>query len=241
MLNALLTLFRATFAEAGQQVTDDNAFLTVAQQVRDITAAIAASKRALALIIVQDKVEAARHAAVVADIADLEIRAMSALQGGREELAAQAAEAIASLDAERLAIKENCSATAKEIADLRAAIHDAGARLANIERLRRIAAASEAVRRLKARSNASGLSVLAEAEANLQRLRKRQIEQADVDKVLDAIEADSSPQAIAARLEAEGFGPRTKMSGADVLARLRRQADEQAPTNIPLPAFHPMP
>ena len=151
------------------------------------------------------------------------------------------ASAIASLEAERLTIEENRSTAAKEVANLQAAIRDAGARLANIERLRRIAAASEAVQRLKARSNASGLSVLAEAEANLRRLRKRQVEQADVDKVLDAIEVESSSQAVAGRLEAEGFGPHTKVSGADVLARLRRQADEQAPTAVPLPAFHPLP
>ncbi len=240
MLSALLMIFQATFAEAEQRAMDDNLILAVGQQIRDITAAIAASKRALALLIVQDKAEAARHAAILADIADLETRAMSALQGGRDDLAAQAAEAIASLEAERLAIEEDRSATAKEVADLRAAIHDAGARLANIERLRRIGAASEAVRRLKARSKASGLSVLGEAEANLRQLRKRQIEQADVDKVLDAIEAETSPRAVAGRLAAEGFGLPTKISGAEVLTRLRRQAGE-APTAVPLPAFHPLP
>ena len=237
MFKALLTVFRGTAAEAGQQVIDDNLLTAVGQQIRDVTCAIAATKRALALSIVHDKGEAARRAVILATIAELETRAVAALRGGREDLAAHAADAIAGLEAEQAAIEEHRRTTAKQIDDLRFTLRDAGFRLANIERMRRIAIASEAARRLKARSNTSGLSVLAEAEANLQRLRTREIEEADVERTLDAIEAEDSPACVSARLEAEGFGPQTKTGAADVLVRLRRKAEEEAPAPSPLLAF----
>ena len=111
---------------------------------------------------------------------------------------------------------------------LRHAVPDASRRLAALERGRRIAQAAEAVRRLKTGhtgATSAQTSALTDAEATLKRLRERQAEAA-----LDAI--DEAADAIAEKLEAEGFGPRTKPTAFAVLERLRRKAAASTATAV---------
>jgi len=107
----------------------------------------------------------------------------------------------------------------------------AGQRLAELERGRRIAQAAESVRRLKTNVGVfggAGTSSLAEAEATLRRLRERQAEDAAADAALDSLDAAAAPAAVAERLADAGFGKRTRPTADDVLARLRRQAPPPA-------------
>jgi hypothetical protein len=62
-------------------------------------AAVERAKRTLALAIAQDQQEGRRLDATNARIADLEVRATAALEGCREDLATEAAESIAALEA----------------------------------------------------------------------------------------------------------------------------------------------
>ena len=231
MLKILMTLMRGAAAAAEEEVADRHALLILDQQIRDVAANVDRSKRALALAIAQDEAEGKRLEKVATRIADLEQRAVAALEGGREDLAAEAADAIAALEADRAAIGEARSSFASEIARLKHAVRDAGRRLAELERGRRVAQAAEAVRRLKAgrlRPGSSSAAALSDAEATLARLRGKQAEDAAADAALGSLETEAS--SVADRLEAEGFGPRTKPSGAEVLDRLKRKARAAAPT-----------
>jgi phage shock protein A len=226
MFKTLFTLMRGVAASAEEEFADRSALLILTQQIRDAAAAIDHGKRALALAIAQDEAEGKRLEATLKRIADLEERAVAALGGGREDLAGEAAEAIAVLEADRDALREARAAFAGEIAKLKASVAQAGQRLAELERGRRIALAAESVRRLKTNVGRSGVgaSSLAEAEATLKRLRERQAEDAAASAALDSLDADAAPAAVAERLESAGFGKRTRPTAADVLARLRRQA-----------------
>lgn len=156
---------------------------------------------------------------------------MAALGGGRDDLAGEAAEAIAVLEADRDALREARAAFAGEITKLKASMAQAGQRLAELERGRRIAQAAESVRRLKTNVGVfggAGTSSLAEAEATLRRLRERQAEDAAADAALDSLDAAAAPAAVAERLADAGFGKRTRPTADDVLARLRRQAPPPA-------------
>jgi phage shock protein A len=146
------------------------------QQIRDAAAAVERGKRALAVAIAHDESEAKRLEATSARIADLEERAVAALAGGREDLASEAAESIAVMEVDRDAVRDGRAAFAREIAHLKKTTTDAGRRLADLERGRRIAQAAEAVRRLKSRGPAEvgGAAALSDAEATLRRLRERQ-------------------------------------------------------------------
>jgi phage shock protein A len=231
MFKTIVTLVRGAAFRAEEEFADRSALLILDQQIRDAAAAIERAKRALAIAIAQDEAEGKRLETTLARIADLEERAVAALGGGREELATEAAEAIAVMEADRDAIREARATFAREIATLKATVRRSGQRLTELERGRRIAQAAESVRRLKTGgAGPSGSAALADAEATLRRLRERQFEDAAAETAYEGLEADPNPAGVAERLEAAGFGKRTRPSGADVLARLKQK------TGVPAPA-----
>ncbi|WP_244482171.1 PspA/IM30 family protein, partial [Bradyrhizobium pachyrhizi] len=151
-------------------------------------------------------------------------RASAALEGGREDLAREAAQAIANLEAERDAAMTARALFASEITRLKRHVGNAEARIAELDRGRRLARASEAVRSLR-RSGIEAArpyeSTLPEAEATLKRLRERQMEIQAADEALIEIDAAAGPLATAEKLAEQGFGPRMKSTADDVLARLK--------------------
>src|SRR3954452_23941955 len=100
MLKTIMTLVRGATFRAEEEFTDRSALLILDQQVRDSASAIERSKRALAIAIAQDEAEGKRLETTLRGIADLEERATAALAGGREDLAGEAAEAIALMEAD---------------------------------------------------------------------------------------------------------------------------------------------
>jgi phage shock protein A len=223
MLKTIVTLFRGAAFRAEEEFADRSALLILDQQIRDSAAGIERAKRALAVAIAQDEGEGKRLESTLARIADLEERAVAALGGGNDELATEAAETIAVMEADRDAIREARATFAREIAGLKAAVRRSGQRLAELERGRRIAMAAESVRRLKTGGIAgpAGNAALADAESTLRRLRERQAEDAAAETAYETF--DSNPVGIAEKLEAAGFGKRTRPTAADVLARLKQK------------------
>jgi phage shock protein A len=224
MIKTVLTLFRGSVAAAGEELEDRTALLILDQQMRDAAAAVDRSKRTLALAIASDQQEGRRLEATNTRIADLEVRATAALEGGRDDLAREAAQAIAGLEAERDAAMTARTLFAAEITRLKRHVASAEARINELDRGRRIARASEAVRSLR-RSGIEAArpyeSTLPEAEATLKRLRDRQTEAQAADEALIEIDAASAPLATAEKLAEQGFGPRLKSTADDVLARLK--------------------
>jgi len=227
MLKTIVTLIRGATFRAEEEFVDRSALLILDQQIRDSAAGIERAKRALAVAIAQDEAEGKRLETTLTRIADLEERAVAALNGGSEELAAEAAEAIAVMEADRDAICEARATFAREIRSLKATVRRSASRLAELERGRRIAAAAESVRRLKAGSGlmaGGGANALADAEQSLRRLRQRQSEEAAATDAYEALESEPNPAGIAEKLEAAGFGKRTRPTAASVLERLRQNA-----------------
>jgi len=226
MFKTLFTLVRGAAAAAEGEMLDRSALLILDQQIRDAASALERGKRALAVAIAHDEAEGKRLEATLARIADLEERAVAALAGGREDLASEAAESIAMMEADRDAVREERLTFAREIVHLKRTTADAGRRLAELERGRRIAQAAEAVRRLKTRGPArlGGAAALADAEATLRRLRERQVEDAAIDATTDSLDAGAAVDSIATRLDAAGFGKRTRPTATDVLDRLHKRA-----------------
>jgi phage shock protein A len=236
MFKTVLTLFRGSVAAAGEELEGRNALLILDQQMRDAAAAVDRAKRTLALAIAQDQQEGRRLDATNARIADLEIRATAALDGGREDLAREAAEHIAALEADRDAAMTARALFASEITRLKRHVSSAEARITELDRGRRIARASEAVRALR-RSGIEAArpyeSTLPEAENTLKRLRERQLEAQAADQALTEIDAASGPLATAEKLAEQGFGPRLKSTADDVLARLNAKRTQPAGTTGP--------
>jgi phage shock protein A len=231
MFKTILTLFRGSVAAAGEELEGRNALLILDQQMRDAAAAVERAKRMLALAIAQDLQEGRRLDASKARIADLEIRATAALDGGREDLAREAAEQIAALEADRDAAMTARALFASEIARLKRHVANAEARITELDRGRRVARASEAVRALRRGGIEAARpyeSTLPEAENTLKRLRERQLEAQAADQALTEIDAANGPLATAEKLAEQGFGPRLKPTADDVLARLNAKRTQPA-------------
>jgi phage shock protein A len=227
MLKTLVTLVRGRVVAIGEDVADQNALTILDQQMRDAVGALDRAKKALAIAIAQESQEGQRLDATRARIEDLEARTVAAIAAGHDNLAAEAAEAIATLEAERDASLTARALFAGEIAKLRNHVLQQQMRLSQLERGRRIARAGEAVRvarrgRIEAAPIFEG--TLAEAEATLSRLREHQVEADAAEAAFDALDVASGPIAVAEKLSAEGFGPRLKPDAADVLARLQQRA-----------------
>jgi len=226
MFKTVLTLFRGSVAKAEENPEDRTALLILDQQMRDAIAGVERSKRALALAVAGDQQEGKRLEATNMRIADLEVRATAALRGGREHLAREAAVAIANLEAERDAAMTARTLFASEITRLKRHVGNAEARIAELNRGRRIARVSELVRSVR-RSGIEAArpyeSTLNEAEKTLSRLRDRQSEAQAADDALFEIDA-GGPLATAEKLAEQGFGPRMKSTADDVLARLKAKS-----------------
>jgi phage shock protein A len=223
MFKTVFTIFRGSVAAAGEELEDRTALLILDQQMRDAAAAVERSKRTLALAIAQDQQEGRRLDATNTRIADLEVRATAALEGGREDLAREAAQAIANLEADRDAAMTARALFASEITRLKRHVANAEARITELDRGRRIARASEAVRALRRGGIEAARPyecTLPEAEITLRRLRERQLEAQAADEALIELDAASGPLATAEKLAEQGFGPRLKSTADDVLARL---------------------
>jgi phage shock protein A len=230
MLKTIITLFRGAAFRAEEEFADRSALLILDQQIRDAAAGIERARRALAVAIAQDEAEGKRLETTLSRIADLEERALAALDGHNEELAAEAAEAIAVMESDRDAIREARATFAREIAGLKASVRKSSQRLAELERGWRIALAAESVRRLKTGhglGTPTGATALADAEATLRRLRERQSEDAATDAAYETL--DANPTGIAEKLEAAGFGKRTRPTAASVLERLKQKTGAPAP------------
>ena len=231
MFKTVFTLFRGSVAAAGEELEDRSALLILDQQMRDAAAAVERSKRSLAIAIAGDLHEGRRLEATNARIADLEVRATAALDGGREDLARDAAQAIAGLEADRDAAMTARTLFASEIARMKRQVANAEARITELDRGRRIARAAEAVRALRRGGVEAARpyeSTLPEAENTLKRLRERQVEAQAASDALIELDAATGPQATAERLAALGFGPRLKSTADDVLARLNAKRTQAA-------------
>src|ERR1700744_4948893 len=93
MFKTIFTLVRGSAAIAGEELEARNALLILDQQMRDAGANVERAKRTLALAIAQDQQEGRRLEATNTRIADLDVRATEALDGGRDDLAREAASA----------------------------------------------------------------------------------------------------------------------------------------------------
>src|SRR5262249_4377202 len=147
------------------------------------------ARRALSIATAQDATEQRRIDKLEADIRDLEARATAALDT-REDLATEAAEAIAGLEIDLTAARTSHTNFARESARMRALVRNGERRLSDLERGRRTAQAAEAVRRLRTRgiwTVGSNASALRDAEETLERLRRNQMESDDADDAFDEL------------------------------------------------------
>jgi phage shock protein A len=177
-----------------------------------------AARRALAVAVAEETREAARRTALAAKANDLEQRAVAALQAGREDLAAQAAEAIAAMATDINASERAATRFAAEVALARREVASQRRRLSELDRGRRLARIGQALSATM-QTSADGLDHFSAAEAALARVA------ADNHDARAAREEMAQPaETLVERMSDAGFGESSHVRASDVLARLRATA-----------------
>ena len=224
MFKSLITLFRGTAHEAVSGVVDANIMTVLDQQLRDCASIIDKARKSVALAVAQKRQEEDRLARTVERIDDLEGRARAALEKGSEDLAREAAEVIANLEAERDASRDAVQTFDTEIRRLKTIVRNAEARLLELKRGQRLAKATASAQKLRDRGiarNTNGVNTLNDAEETLERLRSRQKEIDDANHALDEMDLTANPKSVAEKLADAGCGSPIRSSADSVLDRLR--------------------
>jgi phage shock protein A len=223
MFNTLITLVRGRSHDAAQGLADANALSILRQHLRDAASGVEAARRSVAVVMAYAERERKSLPRITAQLADLEGRALAALSQDREDLAVEAAAAIAQLETERTTIERALATYEVEITRLREEVQGAEARLRDLQRGLQLADAAQKSQSVRGVVSRPVTASLAEAEATLTRLQARQFHaEATAAAVID-LSAGQSAEAVAARLAAAGCGPSLKSDAAAVLARLKEK------------------
>jgi phage shock protein A len=182
----------------------------------------------VAIAIAQNEQEVGQYNKLIARIEDLEARATLALQGGKHDLAREAAETIALLEVERAASDEAQRSFASEIERLRRIVRGSDLRLRDLQRGQRIAAAADKTHRLREAAPGSSLSALKDAEETLSRLRARQKQIDAAATAMAEMELSNDPATLSRKLAEAGCGAPIHASVEAILERLASKAASPA-------------
>ncbi len=222
MFRTLSTLLAGASARSEDRVRDAFAIELIDQKIREADNSLKAAKATLATIIQRQRAEDRQANTLKSRISDMTARAQDALRADREDLAAEAAEAIANMENELTIRLETLDRLDQKGMRLRSSI-EAGHR--RIIDLKQGAIQARAVRRehhIQRRLNATAGTNTAvdEAEELIQRVigADDPFEQSEI---LRGIENDLSHDTLADRMADHGFGAATRKTGQDVLAQLK--------------------
>lgn len=222
MLKTLATLIQGQNARAEDRVRDAFAIELIDQKIRESESSLRAAKATLASLIQRQRSEEKQNAALKNRIADLTRRAKDALENDREDMAQEAGRAIANMENEMTVRAETLDRLEQKIIRLRSSI-EAGHR--RIIDLKQGAIQARAVRReqtIQMRMVKSGAheTSVEEAEELIARVLGRD-DPFERSEIISEINRDLSGGSIADRMADAGFGPATRATADDVLARLK--------------------
>ncbi len=222
MLKTLATLIQGQNSRAEDRVRDAFAIELIDQKIRESESSLRAAKATLASLIQRQRSEEKQHAALKNRIADLTRRAKDALENDREDMAQEAARAIANMENEMTVRAETLDRLEQKIIRLRSSI-EAGHR--RIIDLKQGAIQARAVRReqtIQMRMVKSGAheTSVEEAEELIARVLGRD-DPFERSEIISEINRDLEGGSIADRMADAGFGPATRATADDVLARLK--------------------
>lgn len=226
MLRTLNTLFDGANARAEERLRDHFCIELIDQKIREAEASLKAAKFSLASLIQRERAETRQVTALENRITDLTGRASQALEEGREDLATEAAGAIAQMENELKLRGETVRRLESRILQLRQSVDSANRRIIDLKQgaIAARAAKKEADIQRRLGSHIAQDTAFEEAEALIKRVLNRD-DPFEQGQILREIDAGLDRTDMADRLAEEGFGDRTKSTAADVLNRLRAQTD----------------
>ncbi len=225
MFKTLSTLIAGVNARSEDRVRDAFAIELIDQKIREADTSLRAAKATLASLIQRQRSEERQRDALKNRIKDMMARAQSALDNGRAELAGEAAQAVAQMENELTIRLETCARLDQKVIRLRNSI-EAGHR--RIIDLKQGAIQARVVRREQAiqsklNSTIGHTSSTEEAEELIKRVMGRD-DPFEQSEILREIDHDLGHETLRDRMADQGFGPATRTTADDILARLKKNS-----------------
>lgn len=222
MFKTLATLIHGQNARAEDRVRDAFAIELIDQKVRESENSLRAAKGTLASLIQRQRSEAKQRAALKTRIADLTKRAKEALDQDRDDMAEEAARAIATMENELTVRDETLERLDQKVIRLRSSIESGHRRIID---LKQGAIQARAVRReqniqMQMVQSGAQSGAVEEAEELISRVLGKD-DPFERSEILQDINRDLAGDTIADRMADAGFGPATRSTADDVLARLK--------------------
>ena len=222
MFKTLATLINGQSARTEDRVRDAFAIELIDQKIRESENSLRAAKATLASLIQRQRSEDKQHAALKTRINDLTKRAKEALDNDRDDMAAEAARAIANMENELAVRTETLDRLDQKVVRLRNSI-EAGHR--RIIDLKQGAIQARAVRReqnIQMQMTRTGVQSgsVEEAEELISRVLGKD-DPFERTEILADINRDLDGDTITDRMADAGFGNATRSTADDVLARLK--------------------
>lgn len=222
MLTTLKTLFTGANARAEERVRDTFALELIDQKIRETEAQLKAAKATLASLMQRERSEQRLYDAVTGRIETMLTRTKEALKEGRDDMAAQAAEAIATMENEAQLRKDTLSRLEMQITRLKTSVGAAHRRIIDLKQGAITAKAMRREQQMQSRLNSTIASTSSadEAEELIAKVigKDDPLEQS---QILAEINDDLNHNTLEDRMAAQGFGPATKVTAQDVLNRLK--------------------
>lgn len=222
MFKTLATLIHGQNARAEDRVRDAFAIELIDQKIRESENSLRAAKGTLASLIQRQRSEAKQRAALKTRIADLTKRAKEALDQDRDDMAEEAARAIATMENELTVRDETLERLDQKVIRLRSSIESGHRRIID---LKQGAIQARAVRReqniqMQMVQSGAQSGAVEEAEELISRVLGKD-DPFERSEILQDINRDLAGDTIADRMADAGFGPATRSTADDVLARLK--------------------
>ncbi len=222
MFKTLATLINGQNARAEDRVRDAFAIELIDQKIRESEHSLRAAKATLASLIQRQRSEEKQHATLKSRINDLTKRAKEALENDRDDMAEEAARAIANMENELAVRAETLDRLDQKVIRLRTSIESGHRRIID---LKQGAIQARAVRReqnIQVRMTKTGVQngSVEEAEELISRVLNRD-DPFERTEILADINRDLDGDNLADRMSDAGFGAATRATTDDVLARLK--------------------
>ncbi|MEM7440719.1 MAG: PspA/IM30 family protein [Pseudomonadota bacterium] len=224
MFAVLKTLFEAETARSEAALKQTYALELIDQKIRETETALNAAKMSLATLIQRERAEKASCDALAKRIGSMTNRASEALEQYREDLAMEAANAIAELENEASVRQGVLDRLTQKIGAMRLRLEKGQRRLVS---LRQGAIQAKAVRAEQAASRGLASALPGAPAREAQDLIDSIIGSDDTDTLADIyedLEADMSHRSVEDRLADAGCGPATKVTADAVMARLKQKS-----------------
>ena len=222
MFGTLRTLMAGANARAEEKVRETYSIELIEQKIRESQSALTAAKVTLASLIQRERAEIRAVDALKKRVTDLTTRVSEALDKKRDDLAQEGAEAIATLENERAIREQTVERLNVRIERLRHSVEQTHRRIIDLQQG---AIAAKAVRHEqivngRISRTAQATTPIREAEQLIAQVLGRDdpLEQGEI---LDDIDRSLDRSDVADRMAAVGIGKATKVTAADVLARLQ--------------------